>query len=917
MAEPIYFQWQNEILLKTIYPMRKTKLCDFLIFYQEIDLWNEYKQKSTAELQAEMSDYQAAQVQLIEAAIVEYTARRDYFLKTEVKSELAQAAALDPDEMRKINQLHSQFAIYFPKLGGDVRKEKYFVAQQVSNWEIHRNEVLKRLAQARRRVTLVIEQQKIAAQKEVDKLENGTSQLAEAELQKLRAFLASFGKIEKFKLKLAKTNAEAQARRQSLTLQLDGVKARLKPLAAQQQTLQPEVNRLKNRPKTAALEAYFLNPEVSTQVKARFPKTDPTLLAAINTTHREIIQGFGFAKEIYGKISALQAALSKTSQARAACEAELAKIENNLASMPANWAARPERELRKRLLRETNLPVLEAELGQLEDYLAALRFAAKPESELAKMLQEKENQLNTVKAAAAKLTSESSALEAQIAAIDAEARLPEQRKLVRLVPAQTLTAKDLATWKLEVYKTGLEQLTPEQLLELVARRFLSEPHRYPLWLQYMVIHFSGMRYQSAHGSWANPRDLLINLRTLKIDDYFKGLDQVTIAALTQDKLDTYQPPAQALLPSGPARQKPLLAQATDEKWRKKIAEHLHNLRAPDAYHQRQALIELRMDEESYEVQMMSADELNAALLSAKVEFNLPDWMWAEIVKLTDLRVEAVTDENWENLTSQQLEERNSAKWAEYRKLMNEWKQASLTGWREEHARTNQLIVTRAVCNETAEHIQHLRGNRPPGGLAAKPGWYMRLERESKTTPPVSFFVKPFELKHFKVGASIFWLEYVRKFPNPWQLAGDIKLNNGDSLLPASFIAPKPASPATAAAWKYEKGDGFKRTRAYLDDKKQPVKEEQWLRWLHEATVAEIAETAEGTVIYTFETALPGGDRNVSCIGMFKRYFSHLKYEVSASRFNPTFVGYTPEGQAPLDDLKFMLDWEKILRRPVR
>ena len=45
MAEAIYFQWQNPVLLKTIYPRRNRKLADFLIYSHEIDLWEEYKDK--------------------------------------------------------------------------------------------------------------------------------------------------------------------------------------------------------------------------------------------------------------------------------------------------------------------------------------------------------------------------------------------------------------------------------------------------------------------------------------------------------------------------------------------------------------------------------------------------------------------------------------------------------------------------------------------------------------------------------------------------------------------------------------------------------------------------------------------------------------------------------------------------------
>ncbi len=46
MENTIHFQWQNEILCKTIYPMRETKLRDFLRFFMEIDIWAEYKDKT-------------------------------------------------------------------------------------------------------------------------------------------------------------------------------------------------------------------------------------------------------------------------------------------------------------------------------------------------------------------------------------------------------------------------------------------------------------------------------------------------------------------------------------------------------------------------------------------------------------------------------------------------------------------------------------------------------------------------------------------------------------------------------------------------------------------------------------------------------------------------------------------------------
>ena len=59
MAELMYFQWQNEVLLKTIYPLREMKFRDFLVYCREIELWAEYKDKKIEALQPEVKMYTA------------------------------------------------------------------------------------------------------------------------------------------------------------------------------------------------------------------------------------------------------------------------------------------------------------------------------------------------------------------------------------------------------------------------------------------------------------------------------------------------------------------------------------------------------------------------------------------------------------------------------------------------------------------------------------------------------------------------------------------------------------------------------------------------------------------------------------------------------------------------------------------
>src|ERR1041385_3721305 len=295
-----------------------------------------------------------------------------------------------------------------------------------------------------------------------------------------------------------------------------------------------------------------------------------------------------------------------------------------------------------------------------------------------------------------------------------------------------------------------------------------------------------------------------------------------------------------------------------------------------------------------------------------IKDTLPEWMWKEIVQLTDLRVKEVNDPNWDKLTPDEQEQRNEAQYAGFRDIMNKWKQDNLTGWREEHELTDQLIVTRSVCNEVAEQIQHLRGYTPPGGLTPKAPWYIKNESENKIPgSPRPYFVRPTSAKDYTVGASILWLRFINELPNAWRVAHPLQTKTGEGLIPAKYLAR-----TTPDDWVYTQNDFVTRTRSRTNAQRQTVREQQWLRWIHEATVAAVAETADGTTILTFETALPYDDPRLSAVGVFKHSLDNLLFDGGEETYNGSFVGYLPEGAIPASNLEEMLDWNRILRREV-
>jgi hypothetical protein len=76
----------------------------------------------------------------------------------------------------------------------------------------------------------------------------------------------------------------------------------------------------------------------------------------------------------------------------------------------------------------------------------------------------------------------------------------------------------------------------------------------------------------------------------------------------------------------------------------------------------------------------------------------------------------------------------------------------------------------------------------------------------------------------------------------------------------------------------------------------------------------VAETAEGKTVLTYETSLPEDYKGVSSIGMFKWPLRYFLSDGEEDTYNRSFVGYVPEDRVPVEHIRPMLDWNKILRK---
>ena len=222
---------------------------------------------------------------------------------------------------------------------------------------------------------------------------------------------------------------------------------------------------------------------------------------------------------------------------------------------------------------------------------------------------------------------------------DPNFKTPEEQFLLNYGPKVPVTVQDIVHLKVEQYARTLVNKDQYQLLGEIRARFEKEPKRFPLWLQYMIVHFSGMRYKSAHGSWADPKDLLVRLRLDEVQKAQAALSDADVAAKCAEKIAQYE---------GNDPNKPALAKATEKAWKDKVALQMPGIKAGGPKTKRASLAALSEEEARYEFLTLTTDQALAKLEAMKSQ--LPAWAWKWIVMLTSLRVNHVSAPGWETFT---------------------------------------------------------------------------------------------------------------------------------------------------------------------------------------------------------------------------------------------------------------------------
>ena len=976
MSGKIYFQWQNEFLRKTIYPLREMKLRHFLLYYKEIDVWREYKSKKITELRKEVDALVATQNQAIAGMHVAEQEERDYFCNRDTLSIPDELENLDVAALNKwLTTLHGGFRIYFPKFRERYerdhdekaldRNEGVYLIMRVADGEQYRKDLKQQIVRKKSLLAGVHPDRYAEKEREIQILETDVLPRLEEELGHLKKFTSAKSRLVKRKEEFDKRQQENAKKLKKFSDRLTQLEKEIASLEGKKTAATREIGYLTAVQNLDQVLHDWIKVNISDEIRQFFTQRESpvqnSILEIVIETVRAVMQttGNGLHQDLALRLQQwieqdkphpeqlsawIKEQAAKLRRLPEELDRQIDALEARTEAMSVGSPRRMNHFLARNILMGPALKsILVKQVERLDDLLMIITYLRQSPANLKARLTQEQAKLVSIEKDLQKKKDEQHQLIRDMAAVKAALRVRRDKYLSGFVPqhGELSVAKDIVPFKAQQEYTRLEKLSHDELLREIYARFRQEPDRFPLWLQYMVVHFSGMRYASAHGSWADPRDMLLSLRTLELQDEFRkswnpgwddeGKSDAEILTDCEVRLAVYEPVVQGTKGSRSVAGLPALARAAasgsadpdrPNALRQRINDYVRLLMADSPDTRRKALLDLMLDEANYEIREMKQEEVLEELKEFKDK--IPPEMWNEIVKMTDLRLTEVNSEDWETLKPKEQEQRLTVKYAtmsKYREILNRWKEKNLTGWRQEHERSNQLVVTRAVCNEVAEHIQHLRGHKAAGGLAEKPFWYKDAETrfyETNPRPPEqpAYFVRAKDRNDFEIGASILWLRFVHDVPNPWRIARSIHTRRGEGLIAKEYLGRK----LDSGGWVYNLNEPISRTRHKITTSKKKGarlggKETQYLRWMHEATVAAVEETAEGWVVLTFETALPYEDPSMATVGMFKRYLNNLTSDLGEDAYNPAFVGFVPERALPpieWEGLEAMLDWNHIL-----
>jgi len=300
---------------------------------------------------------------------------------------------------------------------------------------------------------------------------------------------------------------------------------------------------------------------------------------------------------------------------------------------------------------------------------------------------------------------------------------PERDKALRQFLVIDKTLDLLSTPKsadeLKVLEASLAGKSHKELLLATLDRFAADTKgRWSSWVRYMVLHFSGMKYDSAHSSHGDPAMLPSFLLRAELEEWLADPARVPASRLRElaqeararaEKDPKSYPPKKVPSPNPGTLANATDAQLADPKTRAKLCAHVvaffeltaqmrqNVLSLPQAL----GVLRARSPNGAFGAHCLSSDE------------------WVKVVSKTQLRLDAssIEEVRGANPKPPPKPREPAPKPTNRESAIQTWLKDHIL-WREYHAEHLGPLVSRAVCDQIATMSMHARGLAPNGGIAA-------------------------------------------------------------------------------------------------------------------------------------------------------------------------------------------------------
>lgn len=344
----------------------------------------------------------------------------------------------------------------------------------------------------------------------------------------------------------------------------------------------------------------------------------------------------------------------------------------------------------------------------------------------------------------------------------------------------------ITTWRLKKYREILNTMDHDALLRDVVDAFERNAASgyFPPWLLYTAVHFSGMRYATAHGTWdKSPQSLLSSLKDEEIntadEDTLKGWQGEAVQdlkaketrsvkglwsglkkKLSKDDIpvfEKFEPLHEDLMQ---AYIKLAGAQKDSEIYKEIIStiasteNDIEALQTEFSVKGWTLLVAKRKEEteilmviyrENAKAKLMEISNPKALAMLKQMhdEGQIPDYAWKEITSFTELKFEITDPANLVEKDARGLKNVTVEADADALAELTKWKRvlkawhSSTTAWREQNQKTlSEAVMTSLVCDQIGSVAQHSRGinfgkTNPyggPGGLRNNAMFYYDISK---------------------------------------------------------------------------------------------------------------------------------------------------------------------------------------------